>query len=89
MQDYLAENQWPVWVCLIISFVILFTIVCFPATHKFPFDYMLLFGFTVFFSVCVGAITGRYSLDSLRVMRLPLHHMLFALEDCCDGAAAP
>ena len=59
MQDYLAENQWPVWVSLIISFAILFTIVCFPSTHKFAFDYMLLFGFTVFFSVCVGAITGR------------------------------
>lgn len=59
LQDYLAENQWPVWTCLLISFALLFTIVCFPKTHKFPFDYMLLFGFTIFFSVCVAAITGR------------------------------
>jgi hypothetical protein len=61
LQDYLADNQWPVWVCLIISFAILITISCFPSTHKFPFDYILLFGFTAFFSVCIGAITGRFA----------------------------
>lgn len=65
IRDYLAENQWPVWVCMLISFGILLTIVCVPATHKFPFDYILLFGFTTFFSVCVGAITGRYSVQAV------------------------
>jgi FtsH-binding integral membrane protein len=56
-----------VWICLILALGILIVIACFPKMHKYPFDYMLLFGFTGFFSVFAASVTARYDVVAIGI----------------------
>jgi FtsH-binding integral membrane protein len=57
IQAYMVRNTWPLWTSLIVSFGVLFALLCNPKlarTH--PHNYGLLFIFTAAESIMIGSI---------------------------------